>query len=209
MPKVCLASRPGRKLHELRKEGREIPTNVGELERLLGTWRQYKSEHEAGDGASSGGVPLGHVGPKGQPCPLAGAPVGKNTRWGVVVGGPERQGCWGGTCSQGALRGGARTGYSPARAVPFLSDGRPVCLSERAASWRLQVPCHAQGLQVLLRQEPEARLRRFDSRTRCKYLQRSCGSSIAGSQVRYEAVKSIGRHRLCAGNESRMGGGRV
>lgn len=69
-----------RKLHELRQAGQEVPTDIDKLEQLLGTWRQYKSEHEGADGSSSGGVPLGHLGHKGLPCPLAGAPVGKNTK---------------------------------------------------------------------------------------------------------------------------------
>ncbi|PSC76217.1 SEC-C motif [Micractinium conductrix] len=65
-----------RKVAALRKEGKEMPRSVDELERMLGTWRQYKTEHESGSAA----VPPGHVGFKGQPCPLAGAPVAKNTR---------------------------------------------------------------------------------------------------------------------------------
>jgi len=48
-----------------------------QVERMLGTWRQYKSEHVAAEGST---VPFGHVGHKGLPCPLAGAPVGKNTK---------------------------------------------------------------------------------------------------------------------------------
>lgn len=53
-----------------------VPLSLLQLERMLGTWRQYKTEHESGSAA----VPPGHVGFKGQPCPLAGAPVAKNTR---------------------------------------------------------------------------------------------------------------------------------
>lgn len=41
---------------------------------------QYKSTHEAVDGGGGAAVPLGHVGANGQPCPLAGSPVGKNTK---------------------------------------------------------------------------------------------------------------------------------
>lgn len=67
---------------QLRKQGKAMPSSIDDLERELGTWRQYKTEHEAagGSGASVGAVPLGHVGFKGQPCPLAGTPVSKNTK---------------------------------------------------------------------------------------------------------------------------------
>ena len=72
---------------QLKREGKEMPRSVDELERQLGTWRQYKSEAAAGagggGGAGAGGgtaMPLGHVGLKGLPCPLAGMPVGKNTK---------------------------------------------------------------------------------------------------------------------------------
>lgn len=72
---------PRRKLAALKREGREAPTSVDEMERMLGTWRQYKSTNEGLDGGGGGAaVPLGHVGAHGQPCPLAGSPVGKNTK---------------------------------------------------------------------------------------------------------------------------------
>lgn len=57
-----------------------MPQSVDELERQLGTWRQYKTESEGAGGAAGSAVPLGHVGYKGQPCPLAGMPVGRNTK---------------------------------------------------------------------------------------------------------------------------------
>ena len=41
---------------------------------------RYKTEHEAAGGSTVGAVPLGHLGFKGQPCPLAGAPVSRNTK---------------------------------------------------------------------------------------------------------------------------------
>jgi hypothetical protein len=63
---------------QLKKEGKEMPQSVDELERMLGTWRQYKTESEGAGGGAA--VPLGHTGPKGQPCPLAGMPVGRNTK---------------------------------------------------------------------------------------------------------------------------------
>ncbi|EFN57177.1 hypothetical protein CHLNCDRAFT_143567 [Chlorella variabilis] len=69
-----------RRLAELKKEGKELPTSMDALEQQLGTWRQYKSEHENADGSSSAAVPLGHLGHKGRPCPLAGVPVGRNTK---------------------------------------------------------------------------------------------------------------------------------
>lgn len=57
-----------------------MPSSVDELERQLGTWRQYKSQHEGPGGAAAPGVPLGHTNVRGEPCALAGQPVGKNTK---------------------------------------------------------------------------------------------------------------------------------
>lgn len=39
-----------------------------------------KTQHENADGTAAPAVPLDHLGPKGQPCGLAGQPVGKNTK---------------------------------------------------------------------------------------------------------------------------------
>lgn len=63
---------------ELKREGKEMPKSVDEVERLLGNWRQYKGE--AGGTAASGAVPLNAQGPKGLPCPLAGVQAGRNTK---------------------------------------------------------------------------------------------------------------------------------
>lgn len=83
------------KMAQLKKEGKPMPTSIDEVESMLGTWRQYKTDSgsgaapgagvAAGGPASSGGgsgnfVSLDAKGPKGQPCPLAGINVGKNTK---------------------------------------------------------------------------------------------------------------------------------
>jgi hypothetical protein len=89
------------KLAKLRREGKEMPKSIEEMERAVGNWRQYKSEMPFAAGAASaamvngdamgvraeasgaaGGamVPMDAVGPKGQPCPLAGSLVGRNTK---------------------------------------------------------------------------------------------------------------------------------
>lgn len=65
------------KLAQLKKEGKPMPTSMDEVDRMLGSWRQYKSETEGG---SEGGVPWDHIGFKGQRCGLAGQPVARNTK---------------------------------------------------------------------------------------------------------------------------------
>ncbi|KAL4425345.1 hypothetical protein ABPG75_009361 [Micractinium tetrahymenae] len=50
---------------------------AAEVDRMLGSWRQYKTE---ADSSAEGGVPLDHLGPKGQRCGLAGQPVSRNTK---------------------------------------------------------------------------------------------------------------------------------
>lgn len=63
-----------------KRDGKPPITDIHELESTLGTWRQYKTQHENADGSAALAVPLDHTGPKGQPCGLAGQPVGKNTK---------------------------------------------------------------------------------------------------------------------------------
>lgn len=77
------------KVQELKRQGREMPKSIGEMESMLGNWRSYKSEtqqqqqYQSEDGSGSDQsnmVPLNQIGPKGAECPLAGMPAGKNTK---------------------------------------------------------------------------------------------------------------------------------
>lgn len=78
------------KMAEMKKEGREMPKSIDELEIILGSWRQYKTDHgtSASNSNSSGTasigssnkVPIDAVGPRGMPCPFAGMAVGKSAK---------------------------------------------------------------------------------------------------------------------------------
>ena len=79
------------KMAQLRKEGKPMPTSIDEVESMLGTWRQYKTDNSIaggsggaagalGSGAGNVVVPTTATGPKGKPCPLAGINAGKNTK---------------------------------------------------------------------------------------------------------------------------------
>ena len=70
------------KMAQLKKEGKPVQTCIDDVERLLGTWRQYKTESKnSGGGSGGGGVAGAPTGPKGKACPLAGfESIGKNTK---------------------------------------------------------------------------------------------------------------------------------
>lgn len=75
------------KMAQLRREGKEMPKSIDEVERMLGSWRQHKSEAPVSDGtrgaAGSDGrilVPLDAVAKDGKNCALAGSEVGRNTK---------------------------------------------------------------------------------------------------------------------------------
>lgn len=80
------------RMAQLKREGKEMPKTVDEVETMVGSWQQYKSElpeAAAGGAAGSGDaaaaaagvtVPLAAKGPKGEPCPLAGSTAGRNTK---------------------------------------------------------------------------------------------------------------------------------
>lgn len=68
------------RLAQLKREGKPMPTSVGELESMLGTWQQYKADRPGQGGDRSGFAALNATGPGGVPCPLAGLQVGKNTK---------------------------------------------------------------------------------------------------------------------------------
>jgi hypothetical protein len=67
---------------ELRKAGKPMPKSVDEVERMLGSWRDFKRSGAGGGGGGRSGrmVAAGAAGAGGAPCPLAGQPVGRNTR---------------------------------------------------------------------------------------------------------------------------------
>lgn len=127
-----------------------MPSSIDELERTLGTWRQYKTQAETADGGTAAAVPLDHVGHKGRPCALAGQPVSRNTKWWVGAGR-----VWNGACCN--RRGSAlvhvrgvgscklhRWAFTSHAALPPAPPCAPL------------QPCHQEGLQGLLRQDPEA-----------------------------------------------------
>jgi len=62
-----------RKMAELRREGKDMPKSIDDLERVVGTWQQFKTQR---------GVTVNemHVGKGGVPCPLAGMQPGRNTK---------------------------------------------------------------------------------------------------------------------------------
>ena len=65
----------------LKRDGKPMPTTIAEVERELGTWRDYKTAAgEAGGAGEAGVVPEAQAGPGGKACPLAGHPAGKNTK---------------------------------------------------------------------------------------------------------------------------------
>lgn len=66
------------RMAQLRREGREMPKSIDELEKMVGSWRGYKSGGAGAGGGVNGGVAA--VGPDGETCPLAGMEVGKNTK---------------------------------------------------------------------------------------------------------------------------------
>jgi hypothetical protein len=71
------------RMAQLQREGKAMPKSVGEVESMLGTWRDYKTTGPSGDGGGGdgpGAVPRSQRSAKGQPCPLAGQQVGKSTK---------------------------------------------------------------------------------------------------------------------------------
>lgn len=103
-----------KKLAELRRQGKEMPKSIEELEQLIGNWRQYRPYETGSAGmdaqGSAGGdrqtgvmndqsrssgvfIPLEAVDSKGRPCGLAGMQVGRNTR--CPVGGKSFKNCCG------------------------------------------------------------------------------------------------------------------
>lgn len=86
------------KLAELRRKGKEMPKSIADLEKLVGNWKQYRTQksidfHNSARGNVQEGnvsipasniegihVPMDARDPKGRPCPLAGMVVGKNTK---------------------------------------------------------------------------------------------------------------------------------
>lgn len=109
-----------------------------------------KTQHENADGSAALAVPLDHTGPKGQPCGLAGQPVGKNTK---CV-------CWVCACAAGlrsrlqrALAAGLHVSDAPAAeqgAAVLTRTVSPVGPSKRVpgkARWltshRRQCCCHS------------------------------------------------------------------
>ena len=83
---------------QLKREGKELPRSVDEVERMLGSWREYKTEGGGGSGWPT--VPRGQLGPKGQPCALAGMEVAKNTKC------PLTKKSFKACCGRALLRGG-------------------------------------------------------------------------------------------------------
>lgn len=76
------------KLAELKKQGKPMPSSMTDVEAMLGSWRQYKTEMGTSGSALAGGegglahniVPMGTQNSKGQACPMAGIQVSRNTK---------------------------------------------------------------------------------------------------------------------------------
>jgi hypothetical protein len=71
-------------LAEHRKRGHDMPSTMDELEKITGTWRQFRSQSGAPQSVQSSGsitLPIDAVSPKdGKPCGLAGMSVGRSTK---------------------------------------------------------------------------------------------------------------------------------
>ena len=70
-------------LAQRKREGKELPKSIEEVEQLTGNWRSFIADSSSNDAASGGQgifIPANAVHPKGGHCGLAGMYVGRSTK---------------------------------------------------------------------------------------------------------------------------------